>query len=70
VPVTGSVNEIKSELKALGVRFLVIDPLDGFAEGRAYLRLFNELVRSYRDRSELMFISADSKHCINALPQE
>ena len=66
----GSVNEIKSELKALGVRLLVIDPLDGFAEGRAYRRLFNELVRSYRNRPELMFISSDSKHRIYALPDE
>jgi hypothetical protein len=66
----GAVNEIKSELKALGVGLLVIDPLDGFAEGRAYLRLFNELVRSYRNRPELMFISSDSKHRIYALPDE
>ncbi len=66
----GTVNEIKSELKTLGVRLLVIDPLDGFAEGRAYLRLFNELVRSYPNRLELMFISSDSKHRIYALPQE
>jgi hypothetical protein len=42
----GAVNEIRSELKALGVRLLIIDPVDGFAEGRTYLRLFNELVRS------------------------
>jgi hypothetical protein len=66
----GAVNEIKSELKVLGVSLLVIDPLDGFAEGRAYLRLFNELVRSYRHRPELVFISSDSKHRIYALPQE
>jgi hypothetical protein len=66
----GAVNEIKSELKALGVHLLVIDPLDGFAEGRAYLRLFNELVRSYRNRPELMFISSDSKHRIYALADE
>jgi hypothetical protein len=66
----GAVNEIKSELKILGVGLLVIDPLDGFAEGRAYLRLFNELIRSYRNRAELMFISSDSKHWIYALPQE
>ena len=66
----GSVNEIKSELKALDVRLLVIDPLDGFAEERAYPKLFNELVRSYRNRPELMFISSDSKHRIYALPDE
>src|SRR5262245_5795025 len=66
----GTVNEIKSELKSLGVRLLVIDPLDGFEEGRTYQRFFNELLRSYRNRPELMFISSDSKHMIYALPQE
>jgi len=66
----GTVNEIKSELKSLGVRLLVIDPLDGFEEGRTYQRFFNELIRSYRNRPKLMFISSDSKHMIYALPQE
>ena len=66
----GTVNEIKSELKALGIRLLVIDPLDGFEEGRTYQRFFNELIRSYRNRPKLMFISSDSKHMIYALPQE
>jgi hypothetical protein len=33
-------------------------------------RLFNELVRSYRNRPELMFISSDSKHRIYVLPDE
>ena len=58
----GKVNEIEYKVKTLGVVLLVIDPLDGFAEGRAYLRLFNELIRSYRNRPELMFMSSDSKH--------
>lgn len=66
----GTVNEIKCELKALGVHLLIIDSLDGFTEGRAYLRLFSELIRSYRNRPELMFISSDSKHQIYALPHE
>jgi len=66
----GTVTEIKSELKALGVRLLVIDPLDGFEEGRTYQRFFNELIRSYRNRPKLMFISSDSKHMVYALPQE
>jgi hypothetical protein len=66
----GTVIEIKSELKILGVRLLVIDPLDGFEEGRTYQRLFNQLLRSYRNRPELMFVSSDSKHWIYALPQE
>jgi hypothetical protein len=66
----GKVNEIKSELKALGVSVLVIDPLDGFAEGRAYLRLFNELLRSYSIRPELKFTSSDLKHRVYVLPED
>jgi hypothetical protein len=66
----GTVNEIKSELKVLGVNLLIIDPLDGFTERGAYLRLFNELIRSYRIQPELLFTSSDSKHRIYALPQD
>jgi len=40
----GTVNEIKSELKTLGICLLIIDPLVGSIEGRVYLRLFNEYI--------------------------
>jgi len=68
--VVNTVNEIKTELKTLGVGLLIIDPLVGSIEGRVYLRLFNELIRSYRTRSELVFTSSDAKHRIYALPQQ
>jgi hypothetical protein len=70
VPNIGSLNDIKPELKRLGVRFLVIDPLDGFVEGRAYLELFENLLLSYKTQPQLVFASSDSKHKIYALPQE
>jgi len=66
----GTVNEIKSELKALGAGLLIIDPLVDSIEGRGYLRLFNELIRSYRTRPEMVFTSSDAKHRIYALPQQ
>jgi hypothetical protein len=70
VPDVGSPDEIRAELKSLGVGFLVIHPLSGYGEGDAYSRLWTELIRSYRNRLELLFISSDSKHRIYALPQE
>ena len=66
----GSVNDIKSELRRLGVRFLVIDPPDSFAEGKAYLELFNNLLLSYKTQAQLVFVSSDLKHRIYALPPE
>ncbi len=70
VPNAGSPDEIRAELKSLGVSFLIIHPLSGDGEGDAYSKLWTELIRSYRNRPELMFISSDSKHRIYALPQE
>jgi hypothetical protein len=70
VPDAGSPDEIRAELKSLGVGFLIIHPLSGDGEGDAYSKLWTELIRSYRNRPELMFISSDSKHRIYALPQE
>jgi hypothetical protein len=66
----GSVNDIKSELRRLGVRFLVIDPLDGFVEGKAYLELFNNLLLSYKTQPQLVFVSSDLKHRIYVLAPE
>jgi hypothetical protein len=69
VPDAGSPEEIRAELKSLGAGFLVIHPLSGHEED-AYSKLWTELVRSYRPRPELVFISSDSKHRIYALPQD
>ena len=67
VPDVGSPDEIRAELKSLGVGFLVIHPLSDDGERDAHSKLWTELIRSYRNRPELIFISSDSKHRIYAL---
>ena len=70
VPDVGSPDEIRAELKSLGVGFLVVHRLNDDEEQSAHSRLWAELIRSYRTRPEPLFISSDSKHRIYALPQE
>ena len=70
VPDVGSPDEIRAELKSLGVGFLVIHRLNDDEEQSAHSRLWAELIRSYRTRPESIFISSDSKHRIYALPQD
>jgi len=70
VPDVGSPDEIKAELKFLGVGFLVIHPLKDYGKHDAYSKLWAELINSYRNPPELMFTSSDSKHRIYALPQD
>jgi hypothetical protein len=63
----GSAEQVKNELKALGVRYLVIDPLDGYVEKEAATRLFAELLRSYPIEPRLVFTSSDSMHKVYLL---
>ena len=66
-PDVGTVEEIKPQLDKLKVRYLIIDPLDGFAEGKATIKLFENLVTAYGDRAKNVFTSTDGKHKIYAL---
>jgi hypothetical protein len=66
-PDVGSVEEIQPQLKNLNVRFLIMDPLDGYAEGKATQRLLDQLVGAYGERAKLVFTSSDGKHRIYAL---
>jgi len=66
-PDVGSVEVIKPQLDKLKVGYLVIDPMDGYAEGNASLRLFDGLVAAYGDRAKNVFTSMDGKHKIYAL---
>ena len=66
-PDVGSVEVIKPQLDKLKVGYLVIDPMDGYAEGNATLRLFDGLVAAYGDRAKNVFTSMDGKHRIYAL---
>ena len=69
-PDVGSSGEIKPQLDKLGVKYLIIDPLDGYAEGKATLRLLDQLVNSYGAKATHVFTSSDGKHRIYALKQE
>jgi hypothetical protein len=66
-PDVGTAAEIHPQMMKLGVRYLIIDPLDGYAEGQATLRLFDDIVNSYGQRAELVFTSSDGKHRIYEL---
>jgi hypothetical protein len=66
-PDVGDVDEIKSQMESLRVEYLIIDPLDSFAEGKATLALFDQIVLSYGAKATLVFRSTDGKHRIYAL---
>jgi len=66
-PDVGTVDEIKPQLEKLKVKYLIVDPLDGFAEGKATLKLLENLVNAYGDKAKNVFTSADGKHKIYAL---
>ena len=59
--------EVKPDLEKLRVDYLIIDPLDGYAEGKATTRLLDDLVRSYGETAKKVFTSSDGKHRIYAL---
>jgi hypothetical protein len=61
-PDVGSVAEIKPQLVGLGAKYLIIDPMDGYAEGTATLQLMDDIVRSYGDQARLVFTSSDGLH--------
>lgn len=69
-PDVGTAGEIKPQLVNLGVRYLIIDPLDGFAEGEATLRLFDEITAAYGQKARMVFASSDGKHRVYALDPE
>jgi hypothetical protein len=69
-PDVGSIEEIKPQLEKLGVKYLLIDPLDGFAEGKATIKLLGELVSSYGARARNVFTSSDGKHRIYVLQSD
>lgn len=64
----GSAQEIKRELSVLRVRYLVIDPLEGYAEKQTAPKLFDELLRSYPEPPQEVFVSTDGLHKVYALP--
>jgi hypothetical protein len=69
-PEVGSAGEIKGALEALQVDYLIIDPLNGYAEGQETVKMLDELVASYGDKAKLVFTSTDGKHRIYTLGRE
>lgn len=69
-PDVGTVAEIKAELERLRIEYLIIDPLDGYAEGKATIRLLEDLVHSYGSRAINIFASSDGKHRIYSLSSQ
>jgi len=63
-PDVGSAADVKPQLVELGVRYLIMDPLDGYAERQATLRLMDDIVRAYGDQAQLVFTSTDGLHKI------
>lgn len=63
-PDVGSVQEIKPQLVKLRINYLIVDPLDGYAEGKATVKLLDDLVRSFGSQAEKVFTSTDGKHRI------
>ena len=61
-PDVGSAQEIKPQLIKLGANYLIVDPMDGYAERHATLSLMNDLVESYSEHAQLVFTSADGLH--------
>lgn len=68
VPNLGSAQKIREELSTIGVRYLIVDPLDGYVEQEAGAEFFAELLHSYPTPPELVFKSSDGLHEIYALP--
>ena len=66
-PDLGSVEDIRESLNKLGVRFLIVNPLEGYSEG-SLPPSYENLLRSYKVQPELVFESSDGLHRIYALP--
>lgn len=66
-PDVGSVQEIKPQLVKLRINYLIVDPMDGYAEGKATVKLLDDLVRSFGSQAEKVFTSTDGKHRIYRL---
>ena len=64
----GDVDRVRQELDRLGVRYLVIDPLDGYAEEESSASHFEHLLESYSAKPELVFTSSDGRHMVYRLP--
>src|ERR1051325_11288561 len=66
-PDVGALDGIQPQLDRLRINYLIIDPLDGYAERNATLRFLEQLVTGYGDKAKNVFTSTDGKHKIYEL---
>ena len=64
-PDFGDPGKVRDALDALGVRYMVADPIEGVAPAAA--RIFDGLLGAYGNRARLVFVSRDSRHKIYEL---
>lgn len=72
-PVLGPADAVREALDELGTRYLIVDPLDGYSEREAVVRLYEELLEGYAGEGyteppRLLFRSSDSLHRVYRLP--
>jgi len=66
-PYVGDARRIREALDAVKATYLVVDPLDGFAEQPAVATLYPQLLREYGSRATLAFESGDGLHRVYRL---
>ena len=68
-PRMGPADQIRSALIELGVRYMIIDPLDGYVEREEAEALLQEVLDGYQETPRLLYISTDGLHRVYGLPQ-
>lgn len=66
-PFVGEASDIRQAMDKLAVSYLVVDPLEGFAEGPAVSNLFGTLLEQYGARATLAFETSDKRHRVYRL---
>jgi hypothetical protein len=66
-PFVGDPREVATELRALGVDYLVLDPPTGYAEGEAGVGMLQSVLDLPDIRSALVFRSSDGRHAVYRL---
>ena len=61
-PRLGAPDKVREALQDLGVRYLIVDPLDGFVEGGPAPQLFEQILAGYPAKPARVFVSSDGRH--------
>ncbi len=68
-PRMGPADDIREALIELGVGYLIIDPLEGYAEREEAEALLQEVLEGYPEPPQLLYISTDGLHRVYRLPE-